>query len=62
MLFYDSIQVMLDTHGQSKGSGFVAFSSLDEANRAVSKATMLRNCYPVLFYDLDVIALFKMYI
>ncbi|CAL9753932.1 unnamed protein product [Musa acuminata subsp. burmannicoides] len=31
-----SCRVMLDTHGQSKGSGFVAFSSLDEANRAIN--------------------------
>jgi RNA recognition motif-containing protein len=27
---------MLDSHGHSKGSGFVAFSTPEEANKAVS--------------------------
>ncbi|KAF5208442.1 Polyadenylate-binding protein [Thalictrum thalictroides] len=32
-----SCKVMLDPHGQSRGSGFVAFSTSEEANRAVSE-------------------------
>lgn len=30
------LQVMLDSHGHSKGSGFVAFSTPEEASKAVS--------------------------
>jgi hypothetical protein len=34
MMFFE-LQVMKDPQGQSRGSGFVAFSSAEEATRAV---------------------------
>jgi polyadenylate-binding protein len=36
MMFFE-LQVMKDPQGQSRGSGFVAFSSAEEATRAVTE-------------------------
>lgn len=56
-------QVMLDHNGVSKGSGFVAFSSPDEAARAVNFLFINSFLSSISKYDieLELIFIFPMY-
>jgi polyadenylate-binding protein len=51
-------QVMRDQNGLSKGSGFVAFSTREEASQAVSSLPGFCNIY-FMFYVVDMFSFFS---